>query len=69
MIDKAQKSVLVLGNGPSLRNLNYAALPIDVDIFRVNQFYFEDFYFAGKEVDLVSCIEITNDFNKYSINS
>lgn len=53
MIDKAQKSVLVLGNGPSLRNLNYAALPIDVDIFRVNQFYFEDFYFAGKEVDLV----------------
>lgn len=40
MIDKAQKSVLVLGNGPSLRNLNYAALPIDVDIFRVNQFYF-----------------------------
>lgn len=46
------KAVLILGNGVSLRNLNYAALPLDVDVFRVNQFYFEDVYFSGKRIDL-----------------
>lgn len=47
-----EKPVLILGNGNSLRNLNYASLPAEIDIFRVNQFYFEDLYFAGKGVDI-----------------
>lgn len=44
------KSVLVCGNGPSMRALDYTRIPSDVDIYRVNQFYCEEKYFVGKKV-------------------
>ncbi|MCR6585997.1 alpha-2,3-sialyltransferase [Campylobacter insulaenigrae] len=45
-----EKNALVCGNGPSLREINYERLPKDYDVFRCNQFYFEDKYYAGKNI-------------------
>lgn len=42
--------VLIAGNGPSLANIDYRRLPGKIDIFRSNQFYFEEKYFLGREV-------------------
>lgn len=44
------KSAVVAGNGPSLAEIDYSLLPDDYDVFRCNQFYFEDKYFLGKKV-------------------
>ncbi|EFP3399602.1 alpha-2,3 sialyltransferase, partial [Campylobacter jejuni] len=43
-------NALVCGNGPSLKNIDYKRLPKQFDVFRCNQFYFEDRYFVGKDV-------------------
>ncbi|WP_104749704.1 alpha-2,3-sialyltransferase [Helicobacter cynogastricus] len=44
------KPLIVAGNGPSIKNLDYSLFPPDFDVFRCNQFYFEDKYYLGKEV-------------------
>ena len=44
--------LIVAGNGPSIKNINYKYFPYDYDIFRCNQFYLEDKYYLGKRVDL-----------------
>ena len=44
------KSVIIAGNGTSLKSIDYSLLPKDYDIFRCNQFYFEDHYFLGKKI-------------------
>ncbi|WP_104696795.1 MULTISPECIES: alpha-2,3-sialyltransferase [unclassified Helicobacter] len=44
------KPIIVAGNGPSLAKIDYARLPRDFDVFRCNQFYFEDKYFLGKKI-------------------
>ena len=41
---------MIAGNGPSLKNIDYTRLPKDFDVFRCNQFYFEDKYFLGKKI-------------------
>ncbi|EAH6211334.1 alpha-2,3 sialyltransferase, partial [Campylobacter jejuni] len=46
-------NALVCGNGPSLKNIDYKRLPKQFDVFRCNQFYFEDRYFVGKDVKYV----------------
>ncbi|HDR1825404.1 TPA: CMP-Neu5Ac--lipooligosaccharide alpha 2-3 sialyltransferase, partial [Pasteurella multocida] len=38
------KSVIVAGNGKSLAQIDYSLLPEKYDVFRCNQFYFEDSY-------------------------
>ncbi|WP_291953368.1 alpha-2,3-sialyltransferase [Campylobacter sp.] len=45
------KVAVVAGNGPSIKNIDYERLPKDYDVFRCNQFYFEDKYYLGKKVD------------------
>ncbi|MGL4677411.1 MAG: alpha-2,3-sialyltransferase [Brevinema sp.] len=45
-----KKSIVIAGNGPSLRAIDYARLPKDFDVFRCNQFFFEDRYYLGKEI-------------------
>ncbi|WP_104696796.1 MULTISPECIES: alpha-2,3-sialyltransferase [unclassified Helicobacter] len=45
-----QQSIIVAGNGPSLAKIDYARLPRGFDVFRCNQFYFEDKYFLGKKI-------------------
>ncbi|NBI42123.1 CMP-Neu5Ac--lipooligosaccharide alpha 2-3 sialyltransferase [[Haemophilus] felis] len=45
-----KKSVVIAGNGKSLSQIDYRLLPEDFDVFRCNQFYFEDHYFLGKSV-------------------
>lgn len=49
IIDK----VVIAGNGPSLAEIDYTKLPIEFDIFRCNQFYFEDKYYLGNKVKKV----------------
>ena len=44
-IDK--ENVVVAGNGPSLKEIDYSRLPEKFDIFRTTQFYFEDKYYLG----------------------
>ncbi|WP_051420564.1 alpha-2,3-sialyltransferase [Helicobacter pametensis] len=44
------KPIIIAGNGPSLAQIDYSRLPKDFDVFRCNQFYFEDRYFLGKKI-------------------
>ncbi len=44
------KPIVIAGNGPSLARIDYRRLPKDVDVFRCNQFYFEDKYYLGRHV-------------------
>ncbi|MBZ7997273.1 alpha-2,3 sialyltransferase [Campylobacter canadensis] len=44
------KTVIIAGNAPSLKNIDYAKLPKEYDVFRCNQFYFEEKYYLGKNI-------------------
>lgn len=44
------KPIIIAGNGPSLAQIDYSRLPQDFDVYRCNQFYFEDKYFLGKKI-------------------
>ncbi|WP_144744922.1 alpha-2,3-sialyltransferase, partial [Campylobacter jejuni] len=43
-------AVVIAGNGPSLKEIDYSRLPNDFDVFRCNQFYFEDKYYLGENI-------------------
>ncbi|MGL5955288.1 MAG: alpha-2,3-sialyltransferase [Brevinema sp.] len=45
-----KKPIVVAGNAPSLREIDYTRLPEAFDVFRCTQFFFEDKYYLGKEV-------------------
>lgn len=45
--------VIIAGNGPSLASIDYSKLPESFDVFRCNQFYFEDKYYLGKKIKKV----------------
>ncbi|PAF49323.1 hypothetical protein BKH43_07000 [Helicobacter sp. 13S00401-1] len=47
------KAVLIAGNGESLKDIDFSRMPDSFDVFRVNQFYFEDKYFTGKKIKAV----------------
>ena len=44
------RPIVIAGNGPSLAHIDYRRLPTDFDVFRSNQFYFEDKYFLGQRI-------------------
>lgn len=44
------KPIVIAGNGPSLAEINYRRLPKSFDTFRVNQFFFEEKYYLGRDV-------------------
>ncbi len=46
------KIALIAGNAPSLASIDYQRLPSQAsyDVFRCNQFYFEEEYYLGKEI-------------------
>ncbi|MBZ7938178.1 alpha-2,3-sialyltransferase, partial [Campylobacter molothri] len=44
------KNAVICGNGPSLKEIDYKRLPKEYDVFRCNQFYFEDKYYLGKNI-------------------
>ncbi|HEB9332440.1 TPA: alpha-2,3 sialyltransferase [Campylobacter coli] len=48
-----KNNVIIAGNGPSLKEIDYSKLPDDFDVFRCNQFYFEDKYYLGKKCKAV----------------
>ncbi|HDR1342373.1 TPA: CMP-Neu5Ac--lipooligosaccharide alpha 2-3 sialyltransferase, partial [Pasteurella multocida] len=47
------KAVIVAGNGESLSQIDYRLLPKNYDVFRCNQFYFEERYFLGNKIKAV----------------
>lgn len=47
------QNVIIAGNGPSLQSINYQRLPKEYNIFRCNQFYFEDKYYLGKNIKAI----------------
>lgn len=52
MFYKTSDNAVILGSGPSIKNINYFNIPKDYDVFRCNQFYLEDKYYFGRCVDL-----------------
>ena len=44
------KPIIIAGNGPSLARIDYARLPQEFDVYRCNQFYFEEKYYLGREI-------------------
>ena len=44
------RPAIIAGNGPSLACIDYTRLPRDFDVYRCNQFYFEEKYYLGKRV-------------------
>ena len=50
-----EQSIVIAGNGHSYVNINYKCLPKDFHTMRVNNFYFEDKYYLGKNVTYYLC--------------
>ena|GEM_PF-4439344 len=45
------ENILVCGNGPSCKEIDFTRVPQNAKVMRVTQFYFEELYYAGKHVD------------------
>ena len=45
--------VIVSGSGPSLKSIDYQRIPRDINIVRVNNFFFEENYYLGRHVDVI----------------
>jgi alpha-2,3 sialyltransferase len=44
-------NILVCGNGPSCREIDFTRIPKNVKVMRMTNFFFEEKYYAGKCVD------------------
>ncbi|GHT91814.1 hypothetical protein FACS1894140_2960 [Spirochaetia bacterium] len=51
MNDNLNKGIFIVGNGPSVTQIDFRRLPKDVKILRMTNFFFENRYYAGKRVD------------------
>lgn len=51
MIQNEEKSIIIAGNGPSLAYIDYRRMPKNAKILRLNNFFFEDKYYLGQNVD------------------
>lgn len=58
---------IVAGNGPSLKAIDYSRLPLNFEVFRCNQFYFEDKYYLGKRVKGYACIYFTQVYTALNL--
>lgn len=54
MINNEDTTLIVGGNGPSLRDSNLNLIQSPYHVYRCNQFYFEDKYFLGKNIETVT---------------
>ena len=61
------KKAIIAGNAPSLASIDYARLPKSASLFRCNQFYLEDKYYLGKEVDYVFFVKWSLLENYYTL--
>lgn len=51
IVKNNRRPILIVGNGPSLTTIDYRRMPKDPFVLRVNNFYFEDRYYVGENVD------------------
>ncbi|MFC3847145.1 alpha-2,3-sialyltransferase [Helicobacter baculiformis] len=45
-----KKPLIIAGNGPSIKELDYSLFPPEFEVFRCNQFYLEDKYYLGRHI-------------------
>src|SRR5688572_14896026 len=45
-------AALIAASGPSLTRIDYRRVPADAKVFRLNNFFFEDKYYATRNVDV-----------------
>ena len=64
-----KKCAVIAGNGPSLAAIDYKRLPKDFDVFRCNQFYLEDAYYLGRQIDSVFFVKWTMLENFYTLQN
>ncbi|MWV67595.1 alpha-2,3 sialyltransferase [Helicobacter saguini] len=50
------RKIIIAGNGPSVKEIDYKRMPLDCDIYRCSQFYFEDKYYLGKKIKGVNSV-------------
>lgn len=68
---KTCDNIIIAGAGDSLTKIDYSRIPKNYDVFRLNNFYFEDKYFLGRKVDfyLTNAHFMKNQyFNLYHLN-
>lgn len=53
IVAQNNRPIIIAGNGPSLKEIDYRRLPKDALVMRINNFYFEDKYYLGKHADFV----------------
>lgn len=58
---------IVAGSGPSLKAIDYSRMPLDFEVFRCNQFYFEDKYYLGKRVKGFNSSVCSTFFNVWTM--
>jgi alpha-2,3 sialyltransferase len=64
-------NIFVVGNGPSVAEIDFRRLPKDIKYFRMTNFFFEDKYYAGKKVDyyIEYVLRLENQyFNLHQLN-
>lgn len=52
ILAQVSKPLVIAGSGPSLQRINYRRLPENFLTFRINNFFLEDKYYLGKDIDL-----------------
>ncbi|MDR2033856.1 MAG: hypothetical protein LBP89_04410 [Helicobacteraceae bacterium] len=62
MRNEKGRSVFIVGNGPSVAAIDYRRLPRDIEVWRVNQFWNEAKYYAGRKIDKYFCGNTLNSF-------
>lgn len=55
LYEQRTRPVLIVGNGPSLASIDYSRYPHNPLVVRLNNFFFEDKYYVGKNVDFLLC--------------
>jgi hypothetical protein len=77
--ESQDKSVFIVGSGPSIAYIDYSRLPKNCDVWRANTFFFESKYYAGRNVDayftygclterMIPNLHILYDNKEYNVN-
>jgi len=60
IISNNHRPIIIAGNGPSLKSIDYSRVPKNAIVLRINNFYFEDKYYLGNHADIIYIAGNTN---------
>ena len=60
IVSNNHRPIIIAGNGPSLKGIDYGRFPKNALVLRINNFYFEDRYYLGKHADMIYVAGQTN---------